>query len=129
MVIAAMVDWLVCQHEIFRLRLNKVDRLATTGRVRLDPTTRQWLARQARLHRIDRWVSRGFVLILVGFIATTLARLPGFGLWFAAFGVATAVFLVEFVAVRGKLAWSEILYDIRDIKSTVSRLTGGQVGG
>src|SRR5262245_33094540 len=32
MVCAALVDWLVCQHEIFRLRLRKAQHLAESGR-------------------------------------------------------------------------------------------------
>jgi hypothetical protein len=127
MVCAALLDWLVCQHEIFRLRLRKARHLAESGRVQFDDETRQWLVRQAHLHRIDRWVSRAFILTLVAVIVVAVGKLPGFGVALGAFVLATVGYIVEFVVVQRKLARDEILFDVNDIKSIVSKLTGGVI--
>jgi hypothetical protein len=50
------------------------------------------------------------------------------GIMLGAFGVAALAFIVNMIAVRRRLAWSEMLSDLRDIKSTVSDLTGGVIG-
>jgi hypothetical protein len=127
MICAALLDWLVCQHEIFRLRLRKAQHLGESGRVRFDEETAQWLARQGRLHRVDRWVSRAFILTLLAVIIVAVAKLPGFGVALGAFVLATIVYVVEFVVVQRKLARDEILFDVTDIKSIVSKLTGGVI--
>jgi hypothetical protein len=121
--VAATLDWLVCQHRIFRLRLLKIQRT----RIPLDAETLDWVARQRRLLRVDAVVSRLFVLVLAGAIVGIVMKAP-IGIMLGAFGVAAVAFIVNMIAVRRRLAWSEMLSDLRDIKGTVSGLTGGVIG-
>jgi len=123
--VAAMLDWLFIQHRIFRLRLLKIQRSS----VPLDAEATSFVARQRRLLRVDAVVSRLFVLVLVVVIVAIGVKVPvSIGILLGAFGVAALVFVVNMVTVRRRLAWSEMLSDLRDIKGTVSGLTGGIVG-
>ena len=129
LVVAALLDWLVCQHRIFRLRLVKIQRVSARGVVALDAEATAFVATQRRLLRIDAAISRLFGLVLVAVIICLVVKAPiSIGLLLGAFGVATLLFIVDMVAVRRRLAWSAMLSDLRDIKATVSGLTGGIVG-
>jgi len=127
--VAAMLDWLFIQHRIFRLRLFKIERVAARGTVTLDAEALDWVARQRRLLRVDAVISRLFMLVLVAVVVGIGVKVPvSIGILLGAFGVSALAFIINMIAVRRRLAWSEMLADLRDIKGTVSSLTGGVIG-
>jgi hypothetical protein len=129
LVAALLTDWLGAQHRLFRLRLLKIRRLVAAGRARLDAEAIAWVDRQWRLRRIDAWIARGFFAVIALFGLAIAVDVVPFGVALAIYTAAAVSYIVEFVAVRRRLAWGVMLADVTDIKETVAKLTGGVVGG